>query len=80
MSLQVENRPVVEDCPVLHYTGPREDVRLLYRKCVGVNDWVEVIGDPDGGGYEWVIEAQPRLRLRARDAGIERGEIEREEA
>jgi hypothetical protein len=56
MNLQVEDRPVVQDCPDgLRYTGPREDVRLLYRKCVGATDWVEVIGDPDNGGYEWVI-------------------------
>jgi hypothetical protein len=55
MSLQVEDRPLVQDCPELNYTGPREYVRLLYRKCVGMADWVEVIGDPDNGCYEWVI-------------------------
>jgi hypothetical protein len=69
MNPQVEDRPIVEDCPVLAYTGPREYVRLLYRKCVGMDDWVEVIGDPDNGCYEWVIRNAAGKIVEHSDSG-----------
>lgn len=54
MNPAVEDRPLVTDCPRFSYTGPREEVRLLYRMCVWATDWLEVVGDPDNGCYEWI--------------------------
>jgi hypothetical protein len=69
MNPAVENRPVVKDCPEFKCTGPREDVRLLYRMCVWATDWIEVVGDPDNGCYEWIHRDENGKILKHSDSG-----------
>lgn len=63
-----DTRPLVADALKFNWSA-NDNVRLLYRKCVGATDWVEVIGDPDGGGYEWVIRNDAGKIVEHSDCG-----------
>ncbi len=73
MDLRITDpRPLVSDAPQLKYAG-NENVRLLYRMpgysdTNGQSDWIEVIGDPDNGAYEWVIRRGGKITEHS-DAG-----------
>lgn len=55
LNLPIDARPIVKDAPNFYWSA-NDNILLLYRMPgYGDDDWVEVIGDPDGGGYEWVI-------------------------
>lgn len=68
LNMPVDFRPVVTDAPQFHYSA-NDNVRLLYRMPGYEDDhWVEVIGDPNGGGYEWVIRKAGKI-IQHSDSG-----------
>lgn len=61
MNLRVDPRPIVTDAPEFHYSA-NDNVLLLYRMPgYDLGSWIDVIGDPNGGGYEWVIRKAEKI-------------------
>jgi hypothetical protein len=68
-TLEIDQRPIVTDAPTFKWSA-NDNVRLLYRvPAGGFNDWVEVIGDPSGGGYEWVYRDDAGKIAKHSDCG-----------
>lgn len=69
LQVDIDHRPLVADAPRFSYIG-NSNIRLLYRMPgYGANDFTEVIGDPAGGGYEWVIRGDDGKLVRHSDDG-----------
>jgi hypothetical protein len=64
---QVEDRQPAIGYPKFRYTG-NDDIRVLYRMDMFDDSFVEVVGAPDWGSYEWVIWEKGKI-TRHSDSG-----------
>ncbi len=55
--------------PRFRYSASDERCLVLYAINVNVDDWLEVVGDPDNGGYEWVWRSKDGAVKKNSDCG-----------